>query len=138
MKKMIAPCITSLIISSSVYAASSKDLVKSTQSWNGAELPSINLKHPQVTIKEITIAPGERLPVHLHPVINAGILLEGKLRVYSEDRQKVLQLEAGTEHNNLIEMVNQYHYGVNNGTRPAKIVVFYISEKDDTVTKLKT
>ena len=88
MKKMIAPCITSLIISSSVYAASSKDLVKSTQSWNGAELPSINLKHPQVTIKEITIAPGERLPVHLHPVINVGILLEGKLRVYSEDKQK--------------------------------------------------
>jgi quercetin dioxygenase-like cupin family protein len=137
MKKMITPCITSLIISSGVYAASSKDLVKSTQSWNGTELPSINLQHPQVTIKEITIAPGERLPVHLHPVINAGILLEGKLMVYSEDRQKVLQLEAGTEHNNLIEMVNQYHYGVNNGSQPAKIVVFYISEKDGTVTKLK-
>ena len=137
MKKIITPCITSLIISSGVYAASSKDLVKSTQSWNGTELPSINLQHPQVTIKEITIAPGESLPVHLHPVINAGVLLEGKLTVYSEDRHNVLQLEAGTEHNSLIEMVNQYHYGVNNGHIPAKIVVFYISEKDDTVTMLK-
>ena len=125
-------------ISFTTNAATSVDLVKDTKSWNGESLPTQTIQHPEVTIKEITVQPGEALPIHLHPVINAGILLEGELTVYTEDRSKVLKLNADSEKNTIIEMVNQYHFGMNPGDKPARIVVFYISEKGHTVTKLKS
>ena len=118
-------------------AATSVDLVKDTKSWNGKNLPTQAIQHPEVTIKEITVQPGEALPIHLHPVINAGVLLEGELTVYTEDHSKVLKLNADSSKNVIIEMVDQYHLGMNSGDKSAKIIVFYIAEKGDTVTKEK-
>lgn len=116
----------------SVSAATSKDLIKSTESWDGNKLPAYSLTQPEVTIKEIVIAPGEELPWHQHPVINAGILLSGELMVYTRDgKQK--NLKAG---DTLIELVNTSHYGKNISTEPAKIVVFYLAEQGDKVTVL--
>ncbi|GLT18714.1 hypothetical protein GCM10007938_24950 [Vibrio zhanjiangensis] len=135
MKTLSVLLLTSISFMTS--AATSVDLVKDTKSWNGDSLPSQTIAQPEVTIKEITIQPGEALPIHLHPVINAGILLEGELTVYTEDRSKVLKLNADSEKNTIIEMVNQYHFGMNSGDKPAKIVVFYIAEKGHTVTKEK-
>ncbi|WP_028862803.1 cupin domain-containing protein [Psychromonas aquimarina] len=112
-----------------VSAATSVDLVKSTKSWDGTNLPAQSLTQPEVTIKEIVIAPGEKLPMHQHPVINAGVLLSGTLTVYSGD--KVLKVQAG---DSLVELVNTSHYGENTGTEAAKIIVFYIAEKDHKVT----
>ncbi|MCL9780194.1 cupin domain-containing protein [Vibrio sp. S4M6] len=136
MKKLLVGIVFSLLVTTA-NAASSVDLNKSTKSWNGNDLPSISLTSPEVTIKEIIVEPGEKLPVHLHPVINAGILLSGKLTVYTENKDKVLHLEAGTPNNTIIEMVDTYHYGINEGKIPAKIVVFYVAEKDAAVTELK-
>ncbi|WP_028865212.1 cupin domain-containing protein [Psychromonas aquimarina] len=118
-----------LFTSLSVSAATSVDLVKSTTSWDGTSLPAYTLTQPEVTIKEIVIAPGEKLPMHQHPAINAGVLLSGTLTVYSGD--KVLNMQAG---DSLVELVNTSHYGENTGTEAAKIIVFYISEKGHAVT----
>ncbi|WP_394200545.1 cupin domain-containing protein [Shewanella waksmanii] len=113
------------------HAAQSRDLIKSTKSWDGQPLPAQHILQPEVTIKEIIIAPGERLPLHIHPVINAGILASGVLTVHSGD--KVKQMVAGDP---LIELVNTEHYGQNNGDEPAKIIVFYIAEKGADLTVL--
>ncbi|WP_301540149.1 cupin domain-containing protein [Vibrio sp. Vb339] len=78
--------------------------------------------------------PHKTLPTHLHPVINVGVLLSGSLTVYSEDKKQSLHLKANTPNNSIIEMVNQYHYGANEGDSPAKIIVFYIAEKGQKVT----
>ncbi|MCP9799894.1 hypothetical protein [Synechococcus sp. RedBA-s] len=45
-----------------------------------------------------------------------------------------LQLRAGE---GLIEMVNQPHYGSNNGTEPAEIVVVYAGVKGKPITVLE-
>jgi quercetin dioxygenase-like cupin family protein len=54
-------------------------------------------------------------------VINAGVLLEGQLKVVTE-AQKRLHLQAGDA---VVEVVDQWHYGMNAGTEPAEIIVFY-------------
>jgi quercetin dioxygenase-like cupin family protein len=120
-----------LVASMSSNAATSKDLVKSTTTWDGHKLPSYSLVQPEVTIKEITIEPGEKLPWHQHPVINAGVLISGELTVHTAG--KSLKMEAG---DSLVELVNTSHYGENTGKEPAKIIVFYLAEKDQTVTVL--
>ena len=123
---------TLMLTSLTAGAVTSKDLIKSTESWDGNKLPAYSLTQPEVTIKEIVIAPGEELPWHQHPVINAGILLSGELMVYTRDgKQK--NLKAG---DTLIELVNTSHYGKNISSEPAKIVVFYLAEQGDKVTVL--
>ncbi|QDO85015.1 cupin domain-containing protein [Shewanella psychropiezotolerans] len=130
---MLKLMFTTLVFASlSVSAATSKDLIKSTESWDGNKLPAYSLTQPEVTIKEIVIAPGEELPWHQHPVINAGILLSGELMVYTRDGKKK-NLKAG---DTLIELVNTSHYGKNISSEPAKIVVFYLAEQGDKVTIL--
>ncbi|MGF1751870.1 cupin domain-containing protein [Vibrio cionasavignyae] len=116
----------------SSLAATSVDLIKSTHSWDGTPLPTYRLTQPEVTIKEIIIEPGERLPLHVHPVINAGVLLEGTLIV--KLKEKEITLNAGDA---LIEVMNKPHYGRNPGDIPAKIIVVYLAEKGDTVTLLE-
>ncbi len=130
---MLKPVLLGLMLATtSVSAATSKDLIKSTQSWNGNKLPAYALTQPEVTIKEIVIAPGEKLPWHQHPVINAGILLSGELVVQTRDGNK-LHLKAG---DTLIELVNTSHTGTNISSEPAKIVVFYLAEQGVGVTIL--
>ena len=68
-----------------------------------------------------------------HPVINAAVLLEGELTVIAESG-KTKQLKAG---DTLIELVNKWHYGKNEGEVPAVILVFYASTKDSPITILK-
>ena len=50
-------------------------LAQTTSSWNGNTLPGYPQGQPQVTILKIIIPPGFELPLHQHPVINAGVLL---------------------------------------------------------------
>lgn len=98
-----------------------KELVKTTQSWDGAVLPEYPKGQPEITILRITILPGARLDTHTHPVINAGVLVTGQLRVVTTDG-KMLHLKAGDP---IVEVVNTWHYGINEGNVPAEIVVFY-------------
>ncbi|MGR5145259.1 cupin domain-containing protein [Photobacterium alginatilyticum] len=120
-----------LAFSIATQAATSMDLVKTTRSWDGQMLPAYTLNQPEVTIKKITVAPGEKLPWHQHPVINAGILLSGELRVTTTDQ--VLELKEG---DTIIEVMNTSHFGENTGKTPAEIIVFYLAEKGAEVTVL--
>ena len=115
MKKLF--CLSLMFGVFTASAATSKDLIKSTETWNGQKLPAYSLTQPEVTIKEIVVAPGEELPWHQHPVINAGILLSGELVVYTRDG-KEKKLKTG---DTLIELVNTSHYGKNISQEPAKI-----------------
>jgi quercetin dioxygenase-like cupin family protein len=102
-------------------AHQAETLAKSSNSWDGSPLPDYPTGKPEVTILKITIQPGEQLPMHEHHVINAGVLLSGKLTVVTEEGS-VLHLKAGEA---LIETVNKWHYGKNEGDTPAEIIVFY-------------
>ncbi|MEG6506077.1 cupin domain-containing protein [Nitratidesulfovibrio sp. 1201_IL3209] len=99
-------------------------LVQSERSWDGAMLPAYPQGQPQVTILRITIPAGARLPLHRHPVINAGVLVRGQLVVVTEDGGE-LRLAAGDP---IVEVVDTPHQGFNPGSEPAEIIVFYAGQ----------
>ncbi len=81
-------------------------------------------------ILRITIPAGQTIPLHKHPVINAGILLKGELTVTTE-RGDTLHLKAGDP---IVEVVDTWHSGRNAGKGPAEIVVFYAGTQEAPVT----
>lgn len=105
-------------------------LSKSSLSWDGSRLPDYAKGTPEVTILRIKIPPGVQLPLHEHPVINAGVLVSGELTVVTEDH-KILHLKAGQS---LIEVVNTWHSGINEGNETAEIIVFYAGVRDTPIT----
>ena len=110
-----------------------KELVRSSKSWDGNLLAPYPQGQPEITIRRISIPAGARLETHSHPVINAGVLMSGQLTVETTDGN-VLHLKAGDP---IIEVVNTLHYGINEGTVPAEIVVFYAGIVGQAVTVSK-
>lgn len=108
-------------------------LLKTTQSWNGNDLPHYSAGTPEITILKISIPAGSQLKPHKHPYINAGILTKGELTVMTETEQ-ILQLKEG---DSISELVNTWHYGKNNGSKPAEIIVFYAGIKGKPITVIK-
>jgi quercetin dioxygenase-like cupin family protein len=126
MKKLFCGSCLVLLLSSNVW---SKDvnaiavdvLAKTSSSWNGKALPDYAEGTPEITILRIKIPAGAKLPLHEHPVINAGVMLKGELTVVTENK-KTLHLKAG---DSIVEVVDTWHYGKNEGNGPAEIIVFY-------------
>ncbi len=110
-----------------------KVLTKTGLSWNGAPLPLYKNAKPEITVLKITIPPGTSLPMHQHPVINVGYMISGELTVYCEDG-KVLHLKEG---DSIVEVVDTWHYGKNQGDQPAVIVVVYAGYEGAPITIYK-
>lgn len=108
-------------------------LVKTTESWNGTQLPKYPEGQPEITILKITIPGNSILPLHRHPEINAGVILKGELTVISETND-TLYLKAGEP---IVELVNIWHLGKNEGNEPVEIVVFYAGTKGNPITIIK-
>ncbi len=135
MKKLISGICFLLLLSGNVLAEEATavhvDVVaKSCVSWEGSRLPDYPKGTPEVTILRIKIPPGVQLPMHTHPIINAGFLLDGELTVVTKD-DKTLHLKAGES---IVETVNTWHYGKNEGTKTAEILVFYAGVLDSPIT----
>jgi len=126
------------LLSQNVSAEEASDvrvdvLSKSVLSWNGKTLPVYPEGKPEITILKITIPPGAFLPLHEHPVINAGVLLSGVLTVVTENG-RTLHLKAGEA---IVEVVDTWHYGRNEGNEPAEIIVFYAGITGRPITIIK-
>jgi quercetin dioxygenase-like cupin family protein len=111
-------------------AVESVVLVKSGSSWDGKPLPRYAKGKPEVTIIRIIIPPGGRLPLHKHLVINSGVLIRGELTVVTENNE-ILHLKAGDP---IVEVVNKWHYGRNDGDVPAEIIVVYAGIRGKPIT----
>ena len=126
MKKILCGIFLALLIAGNV-SAQEKDgvkvdvLAKTSSSWDGKDLPSYPRGVPEITILRIHIPPKVELPLHEHPVINAGILIKGELTVVTKNNE-TLHLKAG---DSIVEVVDKWHYGKNEGNEPAEIIVFY-------------
>ena len=135
MKKIILGICIVLFLSINVWAEDVNNIVvdtlaKSSSSWDGKSLPAYPQGQPEVTILRIKIPAGAKLEMHNHPVINAGVLIAGELTVVKEDN-KTLHLKAG---DSIVEVVNKKHYGKNEGTQTAEIIVFYAGVVDKPIT----
>lgn len=138
MRKLFCSAFLILLIASNVRAedvtAIKVDvLAKTSSSWDGSALPDYAKDKPEITILRVTIAPGAQLPLHKHPVINAGVLIDGELTVITEEDKK-LYLKAGDA---IVEVVNKWHYGVNESDKPAEIIIFYAGTPDTPITVKK-
>jgi quercetin dioxygenase-like cupin family protein len=138
--KNIFYCLVLLVVFSSNACAENKThniqakvLTNTTKSWDGAQLPHYPTGTPEIKILKIDIPPHTKLPLHKHPVINAGILLKGKLTVIKANKE-TLELKAG---DTIVELVNTWHYGFNQSDEPAQIVVFYAGVKGSPITVKK-
>jgi quercetin dioxygenase-like cupin family protein len=134
-KKIILGICVVFILSTNAWAVEAENVVvetlaKSSSSWDGEVLPDYPKGKPEVTILRIKIPAGAQLPMHQHPVINAGVLLSGELTVVTKDN-KTLHLKAG---DSIIEVVNKAHYGKNEGTTPAEIIVVYAGSVGKPIT----
>jgi quercetin dioxygenase-like cupin family protein len=135
MKKLIYGILFALLLSNNVLAedvnaVQADVLAKTSFSWDGSPLPDYSKGTPEITILKIKIPPGAQLPLHKHQVINAGVLLSGELTVVTEDN-KTLHLRAGES---IVEVVNKWHYGKNEGDKTAEILVFYAGIPDTPIT----
>ncbi len=138
MKKLVYGICFLLLLSGNVFAEEENGiqtavLAKTGVSWDGSGLPAYPVGTPEITILKIKIPAGAKLPLHKHPVINAGVLLSGELTVVTED-DKTLHLKAGEP---VIEVVNKWHYGMNTGDKTAEILVFYAGVQDTPITVKK-
>ena len=90
-------------------SAVSVELVRTSQSWNGVELPDYPQGRPEIVAVKYTIPPGQRLGWHHHVSMNHGVLMQGDV---------------------VVEMVDSVHHGKNTGKKPAILYMFYLSQKD--------
>jgi quercetin dioxygenase-like cupin family protein len=100
---------------------SSKVLLKSTNSWDGAPYSRYPDGQPELTILKINIPAGTALKWHRHAVPNAAYVVSGQITVQAKDSPHTVLLKAG---DTLAEMVDTVHRGVT-GSEPVELIVFY-------------
>ena len=92
-----------------VQKVTSEELIRTSQSWDGVELPDYLQGRPELVAVKYVFPAGQKLGWHHHPVMNYGVVHEGEA---------------------VVEMVNTIHHGENRGTKPVILYMFYLSQKD--------
>lgn len=100
------------------------ELIRTTQSWDGGELPDYLQGRPEVVAMKYEIPAGQKLGWHHHPVMNHGILVQGELTIVSLDGTEKVVHEGEA----VVEMVGTIHHGENRGTKPVILYMFYLSQ----------
>ena len=102
----------------------STELIRTSQSWDGVELPAYLQGRPELVAVKYVFPAGQKLGWHHHPVMNYGILVQGELTIIGQDgKEKVVH-----EGEAVVEMVNTIHHGENRGTKPVILYMFYLSQ----------
>ena len=106
--------------------AVSVELVRTSQSWNGVELPDYPQGRPEIVAVKYTIPPGQRLGWHHHVSMNHGVLMQGEMTIIGVDGATHVLHEGDV----VVEMVDSVHHGMCTGSKPAILYMFYLSQKD--------
>ena len=109
-----------------VQAVSSEELIRTSQSWDGVELPDYFQGRPELVAVKYVFPAGKKLGWHHHPVMNYGILVQGELTIIGLDGKTHVVHEGEA----VVEMVGTVHHGENRGTKDCILYMFYLSQKD--------
>ncbi len=110
--------------SNAVQTVSSEELIRTSQSWDGVELPDYFEGRPELVAVKYVFPAGQKLGWHHHPVMNYGVLVQGELTIIGQDgKEKVVH-----EGEAVVEMVNTIHHGENRGSKPVILYMFYLSQ----------
>ena len=120
----------SLKVSAQERKIETEVLAKSTADWRGVLLPAYSEGQPEVTVARITIPKGMALPLHEHPFMTAGVVLQGTIEVRTDSGGTHIA-QAGDA---VVELINQAHGGANIGEEDAVILAVYAGIEGEPVT----
>ena len=102
------------------------ELLRTSQSWDGMELPEYPKGSPEIVAMKYVIPAGKKLGWHHHVAHNHGVMAQGELTIIGLDgKTKVLR-----KGDVVVEMVDAVHYGENRGTEPVVLYMFYVTRKE--------
>ena len=104
----------------------STELIRTSSSWDGAELPDYPQGRPELVAVKYEIPAGQKLGWHHHPVMNYSVLVRGELTIIGLDGKEKVVHEGET----VVEMVGTIHHGENRGTKDVLLYMFYLSQED--------
>jgi quercetin dioxygenase-like cupin family protein len=105
--------------------AESVEIFKTSQSWDGVELPDYPEGKPEVRAIKVTLPPHCSLPKHHHDIMSYGIIIKGQLTIVRESDGKEVTLHQGEA---VAETVGTVHHGENRGDETTELYVFYASK----------
>ena len=100
------------------------DLARTSQSWDGAELPDYPVGKPELVVRRYVFPRGSKLGWHHHPVMNYGIVQQGELTIIGINGEEKT-IRSGEP---VVEMVGTIHHGENRGDKTVVLDMFYISQ----------
>ena len=104
----------------------STELIRTSQSWDGVELPDYFQGRPELVAVKYVFPAGQKLGWHHHVAMNYGVLVQGELTIIGQDGKTKVVHEGEA----VVEMVGTIHHGENRGTKPVILYMFYLSQKD--------
>ena len=105
-------------------AVSKTELIRTSQSWDGAALPDYPAGRPELVTVRYEFPVGKKLGWHHHPVMNFGVVQQGELTIVGRDGAEKTVREGEA----VVEMVGTVHHGENRGDKPVILNMFYVSQ----------
>ena len=112
-------------ISEMLKQVETTELFRTSQSWDGAELPDYPQGRPELVAVKYEIPQGSKLGWHHHDAMNHGVLVQGELTIVALDGTEKVVHEGEA----VVEMVGTVHHGENRSTKPVVLYMFYLSQK---------
>ena len=100
------------------------ELIRTSQSWDGADLPDYFKGRPEIVAMNYVIPQGQKLAWHHHDAMNCGILVQGELTIVSLDGKTKVVHEGEA----VVELVGTVHHGENNGNKTVILYMFFLSK----------
>jgi quercetin dioxygenase-like cupin family protein len=89
--------------------------------------PIVVPPNPLVRTYTIVFAPGAKTGEHKHLYPHYALVEEGTLTLVNTQANKTFEIKAGTA---FVEMLDTWHYGVNKGAVPVKLLIVDLIPSD--------
>lgn len=111
-------------------AIKTTELIRTSQSWDGAQLPDFPQGQLELRVVRLDFPIGAKTGWHHHPVINYGIVQQGDLTIVCQDGTEKTFHEGEA----LVEVIGTIHRGENRGAKPVILNMFYLSSPGAEIT----
>jgi quercetin dioxygenase-like cupin family protein len=111
-------------------AIKSTELIRTSQSWDGAILPDFPQGRPELRVIRLDFPVGAKTGWHHHTVVNYGIVQQGELTIVCQDGSE----KTFHEGEPLVEVIGTIHRGENRGRKPVILNMFYFSLPGQEIT----
>ena len=118
------------LIQHTIMAIKTTELIRTSQSWDGAFLPDFPQGRPELRVIRLDFPVGAKTGWHHHTVVNYGIVQQGELTIVCQDGSE----RTFREGEPLVEVIGTIHRGENRGKKPVILNMFYFSSLGQEIT----